>query len=190
MSIINAWDHDHPEGSGWIRTVSGRYVNLIDPKPEQIVIGDIAHALGRICRFGGHVATFCSVAEHSLNVANMVLRQCGEGRVVLAALLHDATEAYLGDMVRPLKQAMPEYRAIESRMAGAINLALGLQPVSAEATMLIKAADEWALVTEMATIRDDRARVTMTPAEATQAFLVAWEQRQIRSAGPPKGWQP
>lgn len=92
----------------WIATFTGRRHYFLDPHPSEIVIEDIAHALSMICRYGGHCRTFYSVAEHSVRVAEaMLLGRFGDLNYVpievLFALLHDASEAYLGDLVHPLK---------------------------------------------------------------------------------------
>ena len=86
----------------WIQTYSGKRFELDEEiNPDTIDIEDIAHALSQICRFGGHTRQFYSVAEHSVRVAHLLVDQ---GRAVqLQGLLHDAAEAYLGDIVRPLK---------------------------------------------------------------------------------------
>lgn len=84
--------------SGRIRTFTGKMVDLVNPTEPMIDIRDIAHALSRICRFGGHIDSFYSVAQHSIVCSNRVPQE-----LALCGLLHDATEAYIGDMVRPLK---------------------------------------------------------------------------------------
>lgn len=86
---------------GTFNTFSGRSVSLYDPTPEMICIEDIAHALSHVCRFGGHTREFYSVAQHSCLVSYLAP---AEWR--LAALMHDATEAYLGDVIRPLKNIL------------------------------------------------------------------------------------
>ena len=83
-----------------ILTYSGRWFDPLNPDPELIDIRDIAHALSNICRFTGHVSRFYSVAEHSCHVSDMLPL-----RDALWGLLHDASEAYLGDVARPLKTA-------------------------------------------------------------------------------------
>lgn len=98
---------------------SGQRVDLLDPQPEQIRIDDIAHALSHICRWGGHGRTFYSVAEHSIILSYHVSDP-------LWGLLHDATEAYVGDMVRPLKRVMPWFEQIEARWDAAIRQAFRL----------------------------------------------------------------
>lgn len=82
----------------WIQTFSGRRVSLVDPQPDDIHFEDIAHALAMQCRFNGHSKLFYSVAQHSIHVSRLCDRQHA-----LVGLLHDATEAYIGDIVRPLK---------------------------------------------------------------------------------------
>lgn len=95
-----------------VRTQSGVYVNVINPTPDMIVIEDIAHSLSNLCRFGGHTKDFYSVAQHSILCADLV-----EGKEhKLAALLHDASEAYLIDVPSPLKKHLPDYRKIEDNM--------------------------------------------------------------------------
>ena len=106
------------------RTASGRDVCIDRPSPDSIDIADIAHALSNICHWNGHTSRFFSVAEHSCLVALEVARRGGDA---LYGLLHDATEAYLGDVIRPLKRLLPEYRDIEGRFyTEAIAPAFGL----------------------------------------------------------------
>jgi hypothetical protein len=109
----------------WIECVSGIRFEFLDPKPEQILVNDIAHALGNNCRFVGQCRKFYSVAEHSWHVARML-----EGtplRVQLAGLLHDASEAYITDVASPVKQFMPEYRQMEDVIMAAISKKYGLE---------------------------------------------------------------
>src|SRR5690349_19702773 len=99
------------ERGSWMQTFTGRRFYPLDPKVEDIDPTDIAHALSLICRYGGHVTRFYSVAEHCVLLSHAVSPENA-----LWALLHDATEAYVGDMVRPLKQHMPAYRDVEDRL--------------------------------------------------------------------------
>lgn len=87
----------------WILTFTGRRVWPLDPRPEDICIEDIAHALALTCRFTGHCREFYSVAQHSVLVSCYVADQGGDASLQLAALLHDASEAYLPDVARPIK---------------------------------------------------------------------------------------
>lgn len=95
----------------WISTRSGRHFYLLDPRPEDIDLEDIAHALANQCRYNGHTETFYSVAQHSVLLSLLVRPQDA-----ILALMHDATEAYVGDVVRPLKALIPNYHDIEQRI--------------------------------------------------------------------------
>jgi len=123
-----------------ILTASGRYFDFIDPSVRDIHITDIARALSRICRFTGHTAQFYSVAQHSVLVSHVVPK-----RFALEGLLHDASEAYLGDVSSPLKQLLPDYRDIERRVEDAIRLKFRLSSSAADS---VKDADLRLLVTE------------------------------------------
>lgn len=97
-----------------IRTVSGLYVDLLNPDPATITISDIAMALSRICRYGGHVPEFYSVADHSIYCVKMAVHDGVVDKSLLRTiLLHDAAEAYLGDIVKPLKNLLPGYAELE-----------------------------------------------------------------------------
>lgn len=126
---------------------SGKYFDYEDPYSSEFTISDIAHALSNVCRFAGHTPYHYSVAQHSVYVSQLVADE-----FKLAALLHDAAEAFIGDMVRPLKQIMPEFKEMEKKIEAAIFVRFGLkltnifqigQPnvVSAYIHPSIKAAD-------------------------------------------------
>ncbi|THF26540.1 phosphohydrolase [Pseudomonas atacamensis] len=92
----------------WILTFTGKQFGLYDPYVELIDPRDIAHSLANLCRFNGHTREFYSVVQHCCLVADLVPEEDK-----LAALLHDGTEAYVGDMVRPLKQWVAAYQDVE-----------------------------------------------------------------------------
>ena len=92
---------------------SGKYFDYTDPQPEHLDIEDIAQALSNICRFNGH-CNFYSVAEHSVHCANLAEDLSLPDAGIFAALMHDAHEAYIGDMPKPLKNIMPEYSLLEN----------------------------------------------------------------------------
>lgn len=102
------------------RTPSGRVIDLALPDPDVIDLEDIAHSLARLCRFNGAVDEFYSVATHSVYVARRMQDDGWPKRVVQSALLHDAAEAYLGDMTSGLKRLFPEYRELERRWEFAV----------------------------------------------------------------------
>lgn len=110
----------HRKGD-WMQTYRGRVFYPLDPDVEQIDIVDIAHALSQQCRFAGHCRRFYSVAEHCCHVSD----RCGlDNR--LWGLLHDASEAYLSDVIRPIKPFLFNYNAIEHQLMEAIAERFGL----------------------------------------------------------------
>jgi hypothetical protein len=146
-----------------IRTVSGRYVNLLDPQPDTLHIEDIAHALSQMPRFGGHLPVHYSVAQHSIWVADAVPQP-----FKLAALMHDASEAYLMDMPRPLKVLLPAYKGIEQRFMAAIATKYGFDP---DMHPLVKAADEAALHREWEGVMLSQTLPILPPGIARELFL-------------------
>ncbi len=92
-----------PSPGPYLQTVSGRWVNPFDPNPEQIELADIARALANQCRFGGHCRAFYSVAQHCVIVSELMEGEGASADEALAALMHDAAEAYLGDLPHPIK---------------------------------------------------------------------------------------
>lgn len=104
----------------WISTYTGKKFHYLCPQLDEIDIVDIAHALSLTCRFGGHCKEFYSVAEHSIRVAGWVNSQDK-----LSALLHDAHEAYLHDVPRPIKEDIIGYRNIADRIQQAIDSKFG-----------------------------------------------------------------
>lgn len=114
------------ERGSWMQTFTGKQFYPLAPRAEDIDPTDIAHALSLICRYGGHTTRFYSVAEHCVILSHVVAPEHA-----LEALLHDATEAYVGDMVRPLKHHMPDYREVEQRVWSAITLRFNLREENA-----------------------------------------------------------
>lgn len=139
----------------WIQTYSERQFYPLDPRPEEIHIEDIGHALSNICRFGGHCRQFYSVAQHSCRVADFFLPDRPE--LAMWGLLHDAPEAYLGDMVRPLKHWSGDWgdRFVEAegRLMEAVVRRFKLTPV--EIPSAIKEVDDVMLLTEVRDLMGD-----------------------------------
>ena len=110
----------------WMETVSGRRIWPLDIRHGDVVPEDVAHALGMTCRYGGHTASFYSVAEHCCLLADHAIATTGDARLALDLLIHDAAEAYLGDIPRPLKACLPaEWKKIEKAADEACTRALG-----------------------------------------------------------------
>jgi|SRR6185503_15916877 len=109
----------------YIRTFSGVKFYPLDPNPADVLIEDIAHALSRLCRWVGHVPVEqYSVGLHSMHVCDLVGPNLNHQ---LAALLHDASEAYLGDIAKPVKVLLPDYKVAENRLMACISQALGFE---------------------------------------------------------------
>ena len=131
----------------WQRMISGRRLDLLDPSPFDVEIEDIAHGLARVARWNGqtHGDHAFSVAEHSVVVLDIVeaLYPDTDPKLRLAALLHDAPEYVIGDMISPFKAALGvDYRAFEDRLEAAIHLRFGLPPkLPREIKRKIKRAD-------------------------------------------------
>jgi hypothetical protein len=161
-----------------IFTQSARYFNFAAPAQSTFDITDIAHALANICRFTGHVRSFYSVAQHSVLVSMVVPPEHA-----LAGLLHDAAEAFIGDVASPLKAMLPEYRAIEKSVEHAVLTRFGVDP---KLPATVKLADMALLATERRDLMPDGAGhwpcldgvspldfeiVPLTPDLAKAAFL-------------------
>jgi len=151
----------------WQRMLSGRRLDLLDPSPLDIEIVDIAHGLARVARWNGQTsgAHIFSVAQHTLLV-EAVMRVASprvDDRVRLAALLHDAPEYVIGDMISPFKAVLGgDYKVVEKRLLAAIHIRFGLPPqLGPEIEKQIKNADRGAAfleATELAGFSESEAR--------------------------------
>ena len=140
--------HADPGTRAWQRMLSGRRLDLLDPSPLDIEIEDIAHGLARVARWNGQTdgEHAFSVAEHSLLVERIVteLEPKLDRQFRLAALIHDAPEYVIGDLISPFKAALSlDYRAFEAKLLAAIHVRFGLPAeLPASVTKLIKRADK------------------------------------------------
>jgi hypothetical protein len=126
---------------GWMQTRSGVAYFHQDPRPNDIRLTDIAHALSNICRFGGHTERFYSVAEHSVLVSQVVPPEHA-----MIGLMHDATEAYVIDVPRPLKHMLGKvYSDLEDKTWAVICEKFGLDP---DMPSCVKEADNTVLIAE------------------------------------------
>ena len=158
---------------GRIETASGAEVDVLKFSDEMVSLDDIIASLSKICRYNGHVPHFYSVAEHSVLVAEHLAQQGHGALMCLTGLLHDAAEAYVGDMVRPLKNH-PEFgsthQTIESRVSERIHTVLGGFYPHPEAVHLAdKAVYEW----EVDNIRTGLVR-GLEPQMAAKLFQTAF----------------
>jgi hypothetical protein len=156
--IASTWTPEPRTDANWIQTYTGRQFWPLNPKPEEIFIEDIAHALSLVCRYTGHCREFYSVAEHSVRVSYRAQalwleldRAAGHlqrARIVaLCGLLHDASEAYIADVSRPVKHSAtfgPIYQAIEANLEAQINRRFEIS----HSVSVVKRADNQLLATE------------------------------------------
>jgi uncharacterized protein len=186
----------------WQRMLSGRRLDLIDPSPLDIEIADIAHGLARVARWNGQTkgAEIFSVAQHCLLVEALVgaLAPQADRKARLFALLHDAPEYVIGDMISPFKAVIGgDYKTIEARLLAAVHLRFGLTAQAPpEAIALIKDADRaaaWFEATALAGFSTTEAKklfgapdialsgvaaylAPMRPAKAQEAFLIRFAE--------------
>ncbi|MGQ0456486.1 MAG: YfbR-like 5'-deoxynucleotidase [Hyphomicrobium sp.] len=130
----------------WQRMLSGRRLDLLAPSPDDIEIEDIAHGLARVARWNGQTTGdhAFSVAQHSLIVADIfeAMNPAMPAAANLAALLHDAPEYVIGDLISPFKAALSlDYKAFEARLLDTIYARFAVGPITEETTMAIKNAD-------------------------------------------------
>ncbi len=128
------------DGMDWIQTYSGRTFHSLNPVEEELFVEDIAHSLSNLCRFNGHCLRYYSVAEHSVRVSRIL-----PDELKLWGLLHDAGEAYLTDLPRPVKQRLPSFNAMEDKVLEVVARKFNLVwPMPAP----VKEADNILLATE------------------------------------------
>lgn len=110
----------------FITTATGKRFHFEDPQPDEIDIADIAYSLSNTNRWGGHSCPAFNVAQHSVMVADALLRNGAPQIIQLQGLMHDAAEAYLGDIPTPIKRKLPEYMAMELLVTDAIFRKFGI----------------------------------------------------------------
>ena len=174
-----------------IRLRSGEYFDFANPDPKTIGILDIAGALSKACRFAGQCSQFYSVAEHSVHCAQVAIDMGLPPDGVMAVLMHDADEAYMLDLPKPLKNMLPDYCLIQARVSLAISVRFDIDFVTWKAD--IKKIDQGMLIAERNRLfQYDGVRWTgeeraillaiqfrlWEPAEAEQAFLKMFNETQ------------
>jgi uncharacterized protein len=150
-----------------IRTYTGLTLDLSNPHPADICIEDIARGLSLKYRFGGHSLTALTVAEHSVNASWNTAPE-----YALAALLHDASEAYIGDIPSPIKSLLPDYRAIEYKLMQAICEKLNVaypMPIAIKNTDMHLLEQEWEYIVHACSL-------SLSPSGAEKSFLHRYYQ--------------
>jgi len=138
----------------FISTYSGLKFWPLDPREDEIKIEDIAHALSLMCRGNGHVKHFYSVGQHSIFCAKEAALRGYSKKVQLACLLHDASEAYISDITRPVKSLLPEYLKMEEVLQSFIEEVLGLTQLTDQEREQVKLIDDTILKYELADLLD------------------------------------
>lgn len=163
----------------FIETFTNKQYEFLNPQVDQVCIEDISQALSMICRYSGHVKSFYSVAEHSCIVSDKVFALTGDYQLAFDALLHDASEAYLTDIPRPIKPHLNNYFDIEVLSESCIQKALGCNPmndlikridtniVRDEAEQLFVSVPSWASDYELVNITVE----SMPPEKANSEFM-------------------
>lgn len=164
----------------WIQVYTGRPFWPLDPRPHEVDIQDIAHALSMKCRYGGHCLGFYSVAEHSVLVSRHV-----PAEHALWGLMHDAAEAYLADIPRPVKRDIPGWKELEARVMRAVTERFGMptqEPVEVKDVDLAITSDERVAIMALGPAWDalpppvGASIRCLSPADAKAAFLERFEE--------------
>ena len=165
----------------WIQTFTGRRFAPLAPDPAEVDILDIAHSLSLLCRFNGHCGRFYCVADHSVRVSRLL-----PDEHALAGLLHDAGEAYVSDLPRPVKHQVPAFDGIED---GVLRVVFGRFGLPLPYDDAVRRADDQLLATEMRDLMTPAPEpwplreaplpgriVPLGPEEAERAFLARFEE--------------
>ena len=137
-----------------IKTYTGIMFDPLEPNTDLIRIEDIAHALAMLCRANGHFKSFYSVGQHCINCAEEAAARGYSARVQLGCLLHDGSEAYLSDVTRPVKKALPKYLEIEEPLQNAIWNKWLKKPLTTEEIEQIFEIDDMMLLNEFMILMD------------------------------------
>lgn len=166
-----------------ILTCNGNYFNFINPELSDFGIEEIAHGLSHICRFGGQTREFYSVAQHSVYVSKLV-----SPKHAMEGLLHDSSEAFLGDVVKPLKELLADYKQIEKRVERAIfsrfkllyplpnevKLADLIMLATEQRDLMPYHSDEWFLIKNIEPLEE--IIQPLNPKEAKELFLKRYNE--------------
>ena len=154
----------------YFATFSGEEFDPNDPNADKIHIEDIAHALSLLCRANGQIIRFYSVAQHCINCTVEAKARGLSARVQLACLLHDASEAYLSDITRPVKRHLPEYKKMEKRLQDTIYNKFLITALSGEELALVDRIDNDILVSEFDVLMRRRVYDSKPELHSTPSF--------------------
>lgn len=175
MTVI--YDSTAPRKGGWIMTFGGRRFWPLDPRPNEIDIVDIAHALGNVCRYNGHCRETYSVAQHSVLVARLLIAE-GREDLALTGLLHDAAEAYLADVPSPVKPFLADWGRLERGVERCVAARFGLPWPWPEA---VHAADKAVLAAEGLALMSDAGHWRSLAVPPADIEIVPWGARAAKA---------
>jgi len=147
----------------YITTYKGENFTPLDPNPLQIHIEDIAHSLSLMCRANGHIDYFFSIAQHCINCAIEAKARDYSAHIQLACLIHDASEAYISDITRPVKQHLRDYMKIEKRLQDTVYERFIGTTLTEEETEAVTAIDNDMLVCEFNALMKNKKIFDSTP---------------------------
>jgi len=183
-TLLYSEKEDEMEPETWIETITGKRIDPIHIQAEDICIEDIAKPLSQLCRFTGQCSRFYSVGQHSVHVADMVEGDMSReitdieriNHTCLAALLHDAAEAYTNDIVRPIKYSLRGLKEIDDYITGRIMLKFGCIGVEWD---LIKKADNVMMATEAYSLMPSKGKGWYLPNDRVHYDLPELSFREV-----------
>lgn len=167
----------------YVTTYSGKKLNFLDPNPDDILLEDIIHHLSMICRYNGGPKYHYSVAQHSIAVAKLVYDMSKDKKKALSALFHDASEAYICDIPRPVKPKLIGYKKIETNLSNVIYKKFNIQTpngiilfidkhiVATEALYVLDFIPEW--INEYKQLKHDPALFQETSTQEVQETFIS-----------------
>lgn len=151
-------------------TYSGQMLKPMELKAEDISLEDVSHALSLLCRGVGHLKHFYSVGQHCINCAKEAQARGWSTRVVLGCLVHDAAEAYISDIIRPVKKHLPAYMAIEDKILTAVYERFGLGDLTEEEYRQIRQIDNEILENEIPVLMSGSDQKPPSPLQSEPDF--------------------
>lgn len=161
----------------WMQTATGKKFWPLDPRAEEVDLQDIAHALSHQCRFAGHVAIPYTVGQHSVIIASMLAQQGYNENTQALGLMHDASEAYLVDLPRPVKYNVVGYDELEEKLTNVILDFFDIKPTP-EDWLAVKAADDSLCMTEARDLMGDPQDWALK-AKPAEFYVIPWHPMAI-----------
>ena len=168
-------------GRSVMAAISGRKIEMRTFGTADVCLNDIAHSLSLQCRAGGHFERFYSVAQHCLNCEAEAKERGLSPILRLACLMHDAGEAYLSDLIRPVKELLPDYAALEQRVDQVVFAAFGLDGLNRSDWAVVQEIDDAMLYYEFLALRSDVRLYEKAPFVRRRPDTARQEPREVRA---------